>query len=227
MKSFEERRNDYYNRLRKYSKMIMELTKNKKNEKLVETLLNPQNEKELEFGNYYIMYIEDSISISVNAACDNVIEINPEDSIYVEYLSDIIKAVYNNASIEEMKEINNKYMENDWKLLTEVLYQMLVLTITNPEGLAEAIYKKCGFNFDDELEVMKFKILMNKASEQLQPSIFPVTEEKINEFISFVRHYHEFCINGIIDRNDEEVGEILSEMFPNEEPTDGYTKIRK
>lgn len=59
MKNFEERKMEYFQRLIKYSEFILHLTKKQKNEMIVEVLLNPKNEKELEFGNYYLMFIEE------------------------------------------------------------------------------------------------------------------------------------------------------------------------
>ena len=226
MKQFEEQRQEYFKKLIKYIHFIQETVKEKKNEKLVETLLNPQNEKELEFGNYYIMYIEDSMNLSINASCGNVVEINPEKSIYVEYLASIINALSNNSNASEINEINEKYMKNGSKSLAKILYEMLVLIITDLEGLVKSLYEKCGINVDDELEATKLSILIKKANEQLQPQIIPVTEQQINDFISIVKYHHEFCVNGIKDSNNLEFREILSEILPEDEPTDGFTKSR-
>lgn len=226
MKIFEEQRQDYFKKLRKYIAFIEETAKEKKNEKLVETLLNPRNEKELEFGNYYIMYIEDSLNLSINASCKNVLEINPENSIYVEYLSSIINELRNNASVDVINKINEKYMKNGCESLAKVLYEMLVLVITNQEGLVKSLYKKCGINIDDELEAMQLSILIKKANEQLQPEIIPVTEQHINDFISLVKHHHEFCTNGIKEPNNLEFQENLSGMLPDDELNERFTRSR-
>lgn len=227
MKTFEEQRQEYFKKLKKYIHFFQETAKEKKNEKLVETLLNPQNEKELEFGNYYIMYIEDLLNLSINASCENIIEINPEKSIYVEYLSIIINELRNNASVDAIKQINEKYMKNGSESLAKLLYEMLVLTITNPEGLVKSLYEKYGINMDDELEVMRLTNLIKKANEQLQPEIIPVTEQQMNDFISLVKYHHEFCVNGIKDSKHLELQEVLSEILPDDEPTEGFTKSRQ
>lgn len=209
MKNFEERKMEYFQRLKKYSEFILNLTKEQQNEIIVEVLLNPKNEKELEFGNYYLMFIEETKQLIANLSSNNIDEINPEESVYVEYLSSIINALYNN--VDEIKKINKTYMENNGKLLAKVLYEMIVITITNPEGLSESICKRCNFDIEDEFQVMQFQILMNKANKQLKPQMIPENEEDINKFISFVNHYQKCCVEGIKDyfisesrENDEE-----------------------
>ena len=42
MKNFEGRKMEYFQRLKKYSEFILDLTKEQKNEKIVEVLLNPK-----------------------------------------------------------------------------------------------------------------------------------------------------------------------------------------
>ena len=90
-------------------------------------------------------------------------------------------------------------MENNGELLAKVLYEMIVITITNPEGLSESICKRCNFDIEDEFQVTQFQILMNKANKQLKPQMIPENEEEINKFISFVNHYQKCCIGSIKD----------------------------
>ncbi len=172
------------------------------------------------------MYIEDSLKLSINASCENILEINPENSIYVEYLSSIINELRNNTSIDGINKINEKYMKNGCESLAKALYEMLVLVITNQERLVKSLYEKCGINIDDKLEAMQLSILIKKTNEQLQPEIIPVTEQHINDFISLVKHHHEFCINGIKDPNNLSFQEILSKMLPDDEPNEGFTRSR-
>lgn len=209
MKNFEERKMEYFQKLKKYSEFILDLTKEQTNEMIVEVLLNPKNEKELEFGNYYLMFIEETKQLIANLSNNNIDEIIPEESVYVEYLSGIINALYNN--VDEIKKINETYMENNGELLAKVLYEMIVITITNPEGLCESICKRCNFDIEDEFQVMQFQFLMNKANKQLKPQMIPENEEEINKFIAFVNHYQKCCIGGIkdylISERSENVGE--------------------
>lgn len=224
MKSFEERRTDYLQKLRKYSEVIMKLSQEKKNEKLTEVLLMPRNEKELEFCNYYIMFIEDTIKISIHASCNNIEEINPDNNAYVNYLVSFINKVQNNASIEEMEEFVEPYMKDNKKLFAKVLYQMFALTYSNPEGLATSLTNKCNIDFNDELEVMKLTVIINQASSKLQPEIISVNEEALDDFISFTKHFHNYYIKCIKDHFNEEVQEMIEELI--NEQNNGYTKKR-
>ena len=47
MKNFEGRKMEYFQRLKKYSEFILDLTKEQKNEKIVEVLLNPKKWKRI------------------------------------------------------------------------------------------------------------------------------------------------------------------------------------
>ena len=225
MKSFEERRTDYLQKLRKYSEVIMKLSQEKKNEKLTEVLLMPRNEKELEFCNYYIMFIEDTIKISIHASCDNIEEINPDNNAYVNYLVSFINKVQNNASIEEMEEFVEPYMKDNKKLFAKVLYQMFALTYSNPEGLATSLTNKCNIDFNDELEVTKLTVIINQASSKLQPEIISVNEEALDDFIEFTKHFHNFYMKGIKDHFNENVKEMIEELIT-DEPTNGFTRTR-
>lgn len=226
MKNFEERRKDYFQRLRKYSETIVKLSKDKKNEKLVEVLLIPRTEKELEFANAYILYIEDAIQICIHTACENVEKIDPDNNLFMDYLVSFINAVCNNTSADEMQKIVEPYMENNKKLIAEVIYQMLVLTYSNPEGLTESLYKKCNIDFDDELQVMQLTVLMNKASAQLHPELVLVTDEALDDFILYTKHFHNVCMKGIKDPFNKEVEEILAELDDKTENDQGFTRSR-
>lgn len=225
MKSFEERRTDYFQKLRKFSEVTMKLSQEKKNEKLIGLLLMPRNEKELAFCNYYIMFIEDTIKISVHASYNNLEEINPDNNAYINYLVNFINTVQNNDSIEEIKKFIEPYMQNNKKMFAEILYQMFALTYSNPEGIAESLSKKCNIDFNDEFQVMRLTILMNQASSKLQPEIISVTDEELEDFIEFTKHFHNYYMKGIKDHFNEDVKEMIGELIT-EESTNGYTRKR-
>lgn len=226
MKSFEERRKEYFQRLRKYSEYIIQSSKDKKNEKLIELLLMPRTEKELEFCNHYIMFLEDTIKISIHAAQGNVEKINLDNNDFIDYVAKFVNAAYNNADEDELKKLIEPYMANNKKFFAKVIYQMLVLTQSTPEYLAESLCKKCNIDLDDEFQVMQLTVLMNKASAKLQPEIISLNEEELEEFILFTKHFHNFCIKGIIDHSNEEVNEILEELYDEEEPNEGFSRTR-
>jgi len=212
MKSFEERRKEYFQNIRKYSKLINDLKEKEGNERTVDILLYPKNELELEFANAYITYIEDTIKISANASCNNVETINLEESVYINYFSSIINAVSNNINIDEINKINEKTIENNCELLAKICYEMIVIIITNPEQLSEYIYQKCGFNIEDQEQVIKFEKLMNDVNKQLKPQLTPESKEDFKKFIAFVKSYHNYCIQGIKNKDNQEVEELITEF---------------
>lgn len=211
MKNFEERKKEYFGRLRKYIKNLNELSKYEQNKKMLELLLNPQNEKELEIGNLYIRFIEDLFCISTHAICDNIEEIDPENSALTEYLSKYITAVSRNDSAEELKKMSEPYKADGGKLFAEVLYQMSALMLNNNEGVVQSVCARCNIDISDELELKRFNVLLEMAAEKInaEPAF---NTENFDEFISLVNHYHTFCINGIKDHNNSKVKEVLAQL---------------
>ena len=212
MKSFEERRKEYFKNILKYSKMINDLIETEGNERTVEILLYPKNELELEFANAYIMYIEDTINLNANALYSNVELINLEESVYINYISSIINAVSNNINIDEINKINEKTIENNCELLAKICYEMIVIIITNPEQLSECLYKKCGFNIDNQEQVIEFEKIMNDVNKQLKPQLTPKSKEDSKKFIAFVKSYHNYCTQGIINKENQEIEELITEF---------------
>lgn len=204
----------------------------KKNKKTVQILLMPTTPKELAYANTYLTFIEDSIKVYINAFYENMEDINLEDSIAVEFLTKSIQAINNNNSIEEMKELLKEYTYKDGKTLARLVYEMQVITHSNPEGFSNYISKKCGIDITDELELMKFSAASGRIKELLSLERLAEGEtENLDSFIYFANYYHDFYINGIKDKQNREVQEILTELLGEMpeflQPSEGISRTRK
>ena len=64
-----------------------------------------------------------------------------------------------------------------------------------------------------------------QASAKLQPEIISVSEEELDDFIEFTKHFHNFYVKGIKDHFNENVKEMIEELIT-DEPTNGFTRTR-
>ena len=196
---FKEKKTEYLRNLKNYSEFISFLTKDPKDEMIIEVLIDPKTEKQLEFGIYYLMFIEETKGLIVNLSLNNIEKINLEESTYVAFLSNIINSLNNtkDTPTEEIKKIYETYMENNCELLAKIIYEIIVIVNTNLEELCKCICKRCNFDMEDEIQGIQFQILMNKVNKELKPLMMPENDEEINKFIAFVNHYHKYCISGV------------------------------
>ena len=210
MESYEERLKNYFERLSNNTEILIALA-NKNNQKTVEILLLPKNEKELELADATLTFIEDTIGIVENAMEGNLKSIDPETSVMVNLYADIIKSLKENGKVDE--EVMKKYISKDSSINEVALfvYESLVAFTVNPERTLECIINKSGFEgVDDELAVLQFKLLLAKAAAMANElkenstnsiksaNLYDMTDEKaVNDMIEFSREFHKLYVNGL------------------------------
>ena len=226
MKSFEEQKKEYFNKLEKYGEFLKQLSEKKENKELVSILLLPKDEKELEFANHYIMFLEDTIGVVSNAMCENLVKINLNDNIFIKYMIDTINSLYSNNSIEEIKKIKKKYDGTDPKTTAQVIYEMYVILSSDPEEMGKFICDKCGFDMTNQVQLMQLNLLMVQAKESLEIGLNSniYDKEGMDVFILFADYFHDFYMKGVIDHSNPEVDELLADYFEEETDNKIFTK---
>lgn len=218
-------------RLQRHQETIVELSKDENNKRVVEILLCPLTEKRLQFANAYLDFLEDAIRINVNAVYGNIYDIDLENSIAAEYYVKCISAICANKNNEEIKEILAPYKSKDGTCLARILYELQVIYSTDKESFINYIVNKCNVDLEDESiasriltssELIKESLSLERAQDGLT--------EDFKSFISFTKYYHELYINGIKDKENEDIKEMLFILlgdFPeSEEITDGRSRNR-
>ena len=230
MKSYQQQ--IYEIRLKRHQETIVLLSKDESNKRVVEILLCPLTEEELQFANAYLDFIEDTIRISVNAAYDNIYSIDLENSIAAEYYIQYLSAICANKNNEEIKEILAPYKSKDGTyLLARILYELQVIYSTDKETFINYIAEKCNIDLEDELiasriltssELIKESLSLERAKDGLT--------EDFQSFILFAKYYHELYINGIKDKQNASVKEmlfiLLGDIPESEEITEGRSRIK-
>ena len=231
MNSFEEQLNIYSLRLNNHPQTIVALSKDESNKRVVEILLCPLTEEELQFANAYLDFLEDAIRINVNAAYDNIYGIDLEYSLAAEYYEKYISAICANKNAKEIKEILAPYKSKDGTCLARILYELQVITLTDEEEFINYLSEKCNVDLEDEKiashivassELIKESLSLEKAKDGLT--------EDFTSFILFAKYYHSLYINGLKNRQNENVQEmlfvLLGDMPESEEITDGRSRNR-
>lgn len=221
----------YELRLKRHKETIIELSKDESNKRVVEILLCPTTEEELQFANAYLDFIEDAIRINVNAAYDNIYGIDLEYSLAAEYYEKYISAICANKNAEEIKEILAPYKSKDGTILARILYELQVITLTDEEEFINYLSEKCNVDLEDEMiatHILTSSELI-KESLSLERTKDGLTED-FTSFILFAKYYHSLYINGLKDRQNQDVMEmlfiLLGDMPESEEITEGRSRKR-
>ena len=229
MKSYQQQ--IYDPRLKRHQETIIELSKDDSNKKVVEILLNPLTEEELQFANAYLDFLEDAIRINVNAMYDNIYSIDLEYSLAAEYYVKYISAICANKNSEEIKEILAPYKSKDGTCLARILYELQVITLTDEEEFINYLSEKCNVDLEDEkiaTHILTSSELI-KESLSLERSKDGLTED-FTSFILFAKYYHSLYINGLKDRQNQDVMEmlfiLLGDMPESEKITNGRSRNR-
>ena len=229
MKNYQQQ--IYELRLKRHQETIIALSQDDNNKRVVEILLNPLTKEEFQFANAYLDFLEDAIRINVNAAYDNIVGIDLEYSLAAEYFEKYITAICDNKNAEEIKEILASYKSEDGTILARILYELQVIYSTDKETFINYIADKCNIDLEDELiasriltssELIKESLSLERAKDGLT--------EDFQSFILFAKYYHALYINGIKDKENQDVMEmlfiLLGDMPESEEITSGRSRNR-
>lgn len=231
MKNFNERLNEYNLRLKKHQETIIALSKDDSNKRVVEILLNPLNEEELQFANAYLDFLEDAIRISINAAYDNICGIDLEYSLAVEYFEKYISAICDNKNAEEIKEILAPYKTYDGTRLARILYELQVIAFTDAEEFVNYLSDKCNVDLEDEsvIKLIATSSELIKESLSLERAKYGKPED-FRSFILFARYYHILYIDGLKNKQHPDVMEmlfvLLGDLPESEEIKEGRSRSR-
>ena len=145
MGDFETRKKNYEKMLTENSELVLNICSNTKDSKLLEIILDPKNEQDLDYAESAVMIFIDLMRLIQGVVDEQVKEIDVEDSISLKLYIDIINAQKNNdqEKIEEIKEHLKCNM--DIKETAILTYEMMTVLAQNPEESMEYIIDNCGF----------------------------------------------------------------------------------
>ena len=206
MKSFEERKQEYLNKLTMNKDIIMIMQEGTPAENL-RVVLNPCDEKELAFAETLFTFMEDSCHIFIDADLDY--EPNIEDNRIVNYCIDLINKVKNNEDID-IRIVDPE----DSVAVAEVLYDTLLLTFFDGKDINMYVAKKCGLDLDNFIDEQLFTVYMKQAgqaaaknSNRMNEIYSEMTDKEIEIFINCANEFHKLCESKKnIDSDDKSTG---------------------
>lgn len=217
MKSFEEKREEYFNEMKSDSDFLMSVmaTKDNQDQKTMEVLFTPKNDQELEIAKVLYRYISDSIRVTLRAlegAYEEDTEWNPKESPYFNLYEGLIKGLMKNGEIDKsLIDPACHYRGRESALLT---YDMLTGFVSHVDEAYETLAEDCGIDFDDDFSAIQFKLYFDRIKEYIETnSEAPISnlfdKEKFSNFKSFVEEFHELCTQDK-GKEQEEKGPRLS-----------------
>ena len=202
MKSFENRKQDYFNFVNSNPVILEGIINNPTNDKrFVEMVLNPKTEKELELVSSTFTLCSDIFKISIGEIeLDG--DINLDESITVRLFVDLINAFKSN-DLETTNVIKQKLDSvSDPKEAARFMFDFFKTFSSDPDGVVNFIAKKCGFDTDSIRDMALFELYLDKAKtitnanrvEKIDYDTIDIEhDERINTTIALSREFHSLC----------------------------------
>ena len=189
MKSFEERKKEYFEKLRNDSYVWNAIINDPNNINILGILIDPKDDKELELGEYYYNMMCDLRNLIEESFGSDDKKIAIEENAGVKYA---IKCI--NLS-KESKEKYKEYISNlTPSEVAEIMYSFTIGMITDIEELYLYIAHKVGVDFNNPVELAKMNMSLKSSNLLLDKNIPDfTTEEGIIFFKEYVNKFHELC----------------------------------
>lgn len=209
MDDFNERKEEYFKKLREDVDIISSLMQSEGNIKTKQILLNPETPQELEMAEATYKTISDLKNLLFDIMNGDVKPLDVNNCFVVDYFARLIKALVDG----NQDEVNRCYLELSEmgvKEAAKLVYEMMVVFASNPEEVIDYIINKSGFNDADELQMLQFQLYLEKAKEitnsrkAMDINNVDVDDEKqVKEYIDFSDEFHRLCEEGRVQSNDK------------------------
>lgn len=184
---FENQKEEYFNKLRDDIYLLDNYPILKNKEQILEVLLNPMNEKELEYAKKYIRNIDDINNIRYNEVKD----LDFDNSILLDYI------VNRYNSYIQGKDFEKEKYESIEKL-AQLSYELYYIAFMGQYELKEGFIKITNVDLDDKIESMRFDMIIDEIDI---PKIIDKQPGKI-DFDRNIEFYNEF--HKVYEKNIDE-----------------------
>ena len=213
MENYIERKKAYFERLRANEILLLALqVPSSYGNDVNEIFIDPQDELELDIAEGTITFIEDSDRISEGHS-NKTYGVEEFSKIFiVDYFIRIINALKNkdNAVLESISEEIRK--SRSIEEITEMYYDLQsIATNTNTMvAMGEYVLEHTGFDVDNDLSMLQFKLYFAKATEFIKscmPSVQQSKEEmkkpeSVAAFKTFVNIFHSLVERDYGNKNN-------------------------
>ena len=193
---FKERKDKYLDRLINRQEILNELSKSSYKKGMVEILMDPHTEKELDFCILYFGFLDDKKRIMEAVNEGKIKPKDPNEGSIVDHLAGIVNALINDADMQD-----KLFFLRDASKTADVLYELSILE-SNKEELVNAIATKLGYTTTSKetnsLSVPNFYkvyIQYEAATSLINDLVFYGIDRedrhnKINKFLNMAEQFH-------------------------------------
>lgn len=212
MNQFEKNKQDYYDRVSSYDiNYNIDLNGFNNDYNILNILLNPTNQRELDFADSVFLTLQDISNIYENI---NYLDYDENNNEFIRYFSDYVSCVLNNESLKDKVFLikfgeNNKFnMEfntyvikninsNDfsYEMYAKVIYDMMS-AFANSNVLQTSLSRN-GINLKSNetlFEKMLMQTINNSNENEKKDLVFSIDKEKILDFFTnLFNSFHEIA----------------------------------
>lgn len=212
MNQFEKNKQDYYDRVSSYDiNYNIDLNGFNNDYNILNILLNPTNQRELDFADSVFLILQDISNIYENI---NYLDYDENNNEFIRYFSDYVSCVLNNESLKDKVFLikfgeNNKFnMEfntyvikninsNDfsYEMYAKVIYDMMS-AFANSNVLQTSLSRN-GINLKSNeilFEKMLIQTINNSNENEKKDLVFSIDKEKILDFFTnLFNSFHEIA----------------------------------
>ena len=192
---FKERKDKYLDRLSYRQETIKELLKSPYKKDMIEILLAPRTEKELDFCIAFFAFEDDKRRIQEAVQEGKIKSINPEESTVVDHIASIVDVLINNKDMGD-----RLFFLRDHAKTADILYELSILEC-NREDLVNTIGIKLGYATESEGTTLSqknfFKVCIQytEAAQLINDLVFYGIDRddkhnKINKFLNMAEQFH-------------------------------------
>ena len=192
---FKERKDKYLDRLPYRQETKKELLKSPYKKDMIEILLAPRTEKELDFCIAFFAFEDDKRRIQEAVQEGKIKSINPEESAVVDHIASIVDVLINNKDMGD-----RLFFLRDHAKTADILYELSILECKK-DDLVNTIGTKLGYATESEGTTLSprnfFKVCIQytEAAQLINDLVFYGIDRedkhnKINKFLNMAEQFH-------------------------------------
>ena len=225
MENFIKKKQAYLKRLTKYVDIVMRLLCNNETVREAAVLMEPRTNLELDFAISTLDYVDDMEKLLENIMNGHIEKINLDESLFVNYMVELLKVVDDFVDVEYVEEKMEKVREglvaDDMEFLADLKYEFTVFSLTDAKAVLNTIVRKSGVDINDKYTVLKLNFIYDMLQENVAKGDSEKDYEKV---IKFNQKFHERCEKGINQYTSSTVDRLMDEIFGDDDLSRVYRK---
>ena len=220
MKSFEERKKEYLERLQSNeelaAKIFKDYNKTEERKKRLALIFTPRNERELDLAEIMYSLLDDSYTLRDDIENKEIKIIPLEENEGFKVYVSVIKALYNGDNETALRLAESIVDKSNAKLL----YGVGASSANDSGEIFEYICNELGINKDNVTSIIQLVVYLEESTQIMEeksktfdnkkPEEY--TEEEIQQFREYAAEFHQLCVEGKIEKEETEVDQRILQL---------------